>query len=52
MGEKKGITRRRFLTLAGGTIGATALACCGLTVVGTQEPEVEFVESCHRHATS
>jgi menaquinone-dependent protoporphyrinogen oxidase len=45
MGENSKMTRRRFLTLAGGTIGATALACCGLTVFGTQQPEVELVES-------
>jgi menaquinone-dependent protoporphyrinogen oxidase len=45
MSDKKGITRRRFLTLAAGTIGATALACGGLTVFGTQEPEVELVQS-------
>jgi menaquinone-dependent protoporphyrinogen oxidase len=45
MGENTKMTRRRFLTLAGGTIGAAALACCGLTVFGTQQPEVELVES-------
>lgn len=39
------MTRRRFLTLAGGTVGVTGLACCGLTVLSTQQPAVEFVES-------
>ena len=39
------ITRRRFLTLAGGTVGAAALACCGLTGLATRQPDVEFVES-------
>jgi menaquinone-dependent protoporphyrinogen oxidase len=39
------INRRRFLTLAGGTVGVTALACCGLTALGTRQPEIEFVES-------
>jgi len=45
MSEQSKITRRRFLILAGGTVGATALACCGLTVLGTRPPAVEFVES-------
>ena len=45
MSENTKMTRRRFLTLAGGAIGATALACCGLTVAGMQQPEVELVES-------
>jgi menaquinone-dependent protoporphyrinogen oxidase len=45
MSENPKMTRRRFLTLAGGAVGATALACCGPTVFGTQQPEVELVES-------
>jgi menaquinone-dependent protoporphyrinogen oxidase len=43
--EKRKVTRRRFLALAGGAIGVTGLACCGLTALGMQQPEVEFVES-------
>lgn len=43
MKEKSKITRRRFLALAGGTIGVTALACCGLTVLGTRQPAVKFI---------
>jgi menaquinone-dependent protoporphyrinogen oxidase len=39
------ITRRRFLTLAGGTVGAAALAGCGLTGLAARQPDVEFVES-------
>ena len=39
------ITRRRFLTLAGGTVGVTTLACCGLTALSAQQPAVEFIES-------
>jgi menaquinone-dependent protoporphyrinogen oxidase len=42
MGTKTKITRRRFLALAGGTAGAAALACCGLTA---HKPAVEMVES-------
>ena len=43
--ELRKISRRRFLTLTGGTVGATALACCGLIVLGTQQLAVEFIES-------
>jgi menaquinone-dependent protoporphyrinogen oxidase len=39
------INRRRFLALAGGTVGVTALACCGLMTLGAQPSEIEFVES-------
>lgn len=45
MGENSKMTRRRFLTLAGGAIGAATMACCGLTIVGTRQPEVELAES-------
>jgi menaquinone-dependent protoporphyrinogen oxidase len=31
--------------MAGGTVGITALACCGLTALGTRGPEIEFVQS-------
>ena len=49
MSEQKRITRRRFLALAGGAAGVTALACCGLTALGTRQPAVEFAEtSCGR----
>jgi len=45
MSERNKINRRRFLALTGGAVGATALACCGLTVLGTRQPAVEFNES-------
>jgi len=45
MSEQNKISRRRFLTLTGGAIGVTALTCCGLTVLGTRQPAVEFNES-------
>ncbi|MBL7063605.1 MAG: flavodoxin domain-containing protein [Anaerolineae bacterium] len=45
MNKRSEITRRRFLMLAGGTIGVTTLACCGLTALGLQQPALEFVES-------
>ena len=45
MGERKQISRRRFLTLAGGAVGATAVACGGLAVLGTRQPAVEFAKS-------
>ena len=45
MSEQNRISRRSFLALTGGAVGVTALACCGLTVLGTQQPAVEFNES-------
>ena len=45
MSEPNKINRRRFLALTGGAVGATALACCGLTVLGTRQPAVAFNES-------
>ena len=45
MSEKAKITRRRFLALAGGTVGAATLACCGLTGLAARQPAVEFIES-------
>jgi menaquinone-dependent protoporphyrinogen oxidase len=43
MSEKTKMTRRRFLLLAGGTVGAAALACGGL-VISARPPEVKFIE--------
>jgi menaquinone-dependent protoporphyrinogen oxidase len=45
MNGKTKITRRRFLALAGGAAGATALACCGLTGLAAQKPAAEMIES-------
>jgi menaquinone-dependent protoporphyrinogen oxidase len=45
MNDNTKITRRRFLALAGGTVGVAALACCGLTGLVTRQPTVEFIES-------
>jgi menaquinone-dependent protoporphyrinogen oxidase len=42
MSGLKGITRRRLLGLPVGTVGATALGCCGLTVLGARTPEIEM----------
>ncbi len=38
------ISRRRFLALTGATLGASALACSGLTVLGTRQPAITFAE--------
>jgi menaquinone-dependent protoporphyrinogen oxidase len=43
MNERTKMTRRRFLLLAGGTVGAAALACGGLAM-SVRPPEVQFVE--------
>jgi menaquinone-dependent protoporphyrinogen oxidase len=42
MRDKSRITRRRFLGLLGGAVGAAALGCCGLTVLGMRTPEAEL----------
>jgi menaquinone-dependent protoporphyrinogen oxidase len=39
------ITRRRFLALLGGAVGAAALGCCGLTALSTRQPPVEVTRS-------
>ncbi len=43
MNEKTKVTRRRFLLLAGGTIGVAALTCGGLAI-SARPPEIEFIE--------
>jgi menaquinone-dependent protoporphyrinogen oxidase len=43
-GQNK-ITRRRFLGLLGGAGGAAAFGCSGLTVLGMQQPDIEFQRS-------
>ena len=43
-GQNK-ITRRRFLGLLGGAIGAASLGCCGLAVLGTRQPGIELQRS-------
>ncbi len=39
------ISRRRFLLLTGGALGAGALACGGLAAAGSPQPETEPVEA-------
>ena len=48
--NKSQVTRRRFMLLAGGTVGATALACGGLATVGTRQPKIEFVKESYQGA--
>jgi hypothetical protein len=38
LSAKTKITRRHFLALVGGTVGATALVCGGLATPGTWQP--------------
>ena len=45
MDETPKMSRRRFLALAGGTVGVTTLACCGLTTFSPQQSEIDFIES-------
>jgi menaquinone-dependent protoporphyrinogen oxidase len=39
------ISRRRFLAITGVTVSATALACSGLTILGTRRPSIDFTET-------
>ena len=45
MNEQTRITRRWFLMLAGGAVGASALCCGGLATLGLRQPAVEYIES-------
>ena len=45
MTDQTKITRRRFLMVAGGAIGASALCCGGLATLGPRQMAVEFAES-------
>jgi len=45
MNEQTRITRRRFLMLAGGAVGASALCCGGLATLGLRQPAIEYIES-------
>jgi menaquinone-dependent protoporphyrinogen oxidase len=50
--EPKGIHRRKFLKWAGIGLGASVLACGGLTVYAVQGPEIEFTEwTCSKEKT-
>ena len=45
MEDEKKISRRKFLGLAGGVIGATALTCSGVVTIGFSQPKVEMNET-------
>jgi menaquinone-dependent protoporphyrinogen oxidase len=45
MSGQNRITRRRFIGLLGGAVGAAALGCCGLTVLGMRQPQVVLKRS-------
>ena len=39
------MNRRKFLKLAGATLGVSAAACCGLGTLATRQPQVDLVEN-------
>lgn len=41
----KTMKRRKFLKVAGITLGASAAACCGLGTLATYQPRVDFIET-------
>ena len=42
---QKTMNRRKFLKLAGATLGVSAVACCGLGTLATRQPQVNFIEN-------
>jgi hypothetical protein len=47
MSSSKPINRRRFLMIAGGAIGASALMCGGVAIVANQTPTVNYIFATH-----
>jgi hypothetical protein len=45
MNEQTKISRRRFLMLTGGAVGASVLCCGGLATLGLRQPAIEYIES-------
>ena len=39
------IKRRKFLLIAGGVVGVSALACAGLALAGGKKPEINFINT-------
>ena len=45
MEKKNKISRRQFLVLSGGIVGAGVLACSGLTTLAVHQPAVEYKDT-------
>jgi len=45
MGTETKMSRRRFLAVAGGVVGASVLACSGLTALAVHQPAVDYPET-------
>jgi hypothetical protein len=43
--EPTRISRRRFLMLIGGAVGASVLCCGGLATLGLRQPAIEYAKS-------
>ncbi len=39
------ISRRKFLLVTGGVVGATVLTCAGLALAGGEQPEIDFINT-------
>ena len=39
------MNRRKFLKLAGATLGVSTATCCGLGTLATYQPKIDFVEN-------
>ncbi len=42
------MNRRKFLKLAGATLGVSAAACLGLGTVATRQPQIDFIKDHHQ----
>ena len=47
----KKLSRRDFLAITGVALGATALTCSGLTLLGTRQPSIDFTETTFGEST-
>lgn len=47
----KKMRRRKFLKVTGITLGASAVACCGLGYLATTQPKIDFIEDHYQGKT-
>jgi menaquinone-dependent protoporphyrinogen oxidase len=45
MPESKQISRRKFLKIAGISLGGAVVACSGLTYAATRQPKIDFIQT-------
>jgi menaquinone-dependent protoporphyrinogen oxidase len=45
MSESKQISRRKFLKIAGLSLGGAVVACSGITYTATRQPKIDFIQT-------